>query len=429
MILNAIGKKKYTLKISIHTDDKKMYCRDVFHFFDTFIKAENSLSFFLLYNQILVFQYLRHSYFVYFHKNEFNNTISPKHTILNIFLGLQKTEKDSYILYLLLIHSRNKDIIILNKYELTAKIDKSMVEFTKIRSTNLALNCKEKYNYNSFYQFSFKHFLLLFKTKIIVFEKFEKFSIMTQNIDISFTNLPYLITNINSELILKSSGNYFYKLNLRNNNNPVITIFNDVTLNFNNEKYVDLLETMKVIIFYNCEVKKLKLSELKHYTKDIFHTHDIYSYIGNLEQILMEENINFFLNHNFENFKFKILILFSLINEKYSFVNKVFALIISNKNYYNIESEEEYHDFQKNIIFQNVIIYIIEIIIDVFENVNALSSRIIIEEFFMNIFIGCESFSEAHKYILFYIEERFNRGKNDKREEKFANLLKLLLDK
>ena len=429
MILNAIGKKKFTIKISIQNEEKKIYCKDVFNFFDTFIKTEKNIVYFLLYNQIIVFRYLRNSYFVYFQKNDLKNIISTKYTILNIFLALEKTEKECYVIFLLSKNSRNKDILILEKYELNDKIDKLVTEFTKIKSNNIDLGYNEKYTYNSFYQFNFKHFLLLFRKKIIVFEKFEKFSIITQIIDISFTNLPFLITNSNRELILKSSGNYFYKLNLKNNSNPVITIFNDVTLNFNNEKYVDLLDTLKVIIFYNCELKKVKLPELKHYTMDIFHSNDMYSYIGNLEQILSDENINFFLNHNFENFKFKILIIFSLINEKYSFMNKIFNLILFNKNFYHKENEEDYHDFQKNIIFQNVNIYIIEIIIDVFENVKCFNVRLIIEEFFKNIFNVSENLIEAHKYILFYIEERFNCEKNDKREEKFARMLKLLLDK
>ena len=415
MILDKIGRKKFSLIITTKNIlDRTLHKLNVFCFFDTFIKYEKDISYILLYNQILIFQYLNDSYFIY---NKNNAKIITNHCqIVNGFFSLnQKTNK----IFLLCI---NGDSIFLKENELD-KHKTKLKTYTKISSTNINFN--ERYNYNSIYEFNFRHFMLFFKSKLILFEKYDKVSIIIQNVDISFSNMPILINFRGEELILKSSGNYFYKLTLTNHVNPMYTILNEVTLNFNNDKYFDLIETLKLIIFYNCEILKHNFCDLKKIIVDIFHSNNIFSYVENLEQILSEENINFFLFHNIENHKFKTIIIFSLIHEKHNFFNKILSLVLKSKTICH-DQDEEFINFNQNHTYQYLIIYIIEIIFEVFQKVANVNLKSLLEEFFIKIIQRSLILEESFKHISYYLDEKFNKGRNN--EENYSKILQLILD-
>ena len=132
MILDKIGRKKFSLIITTKNIlDRTLHKLNVFCFFDTFIKYEKDISYILLYNQILIFQYLNDSYFIY---NKNNAKIITNHCqIVNGFFSLnQKTNK----IFLLCI---NGDSIFLKENELD-KHKTKLKTYTKISSTNINFN-------------------------------------------------------------------------------------------------------------------------------------------------------------------------------------------------------------------------------------------------------------------------------------------------
>jgi hypothetical protein len=125
------------------------------------------------------------------------------------------------------------------------------------------------------------------------------------------------------------------------NSNEYLPIFKDITLNFNNNKYIELLKSLKILILFNLEIQKIPFSDLQKYMKSIFHEYDIYSYIENIQYILNYENIIFFINYNFNSSKIYVIILFCILFEKHDFMRNIFSLLLNLDNYMSFSAEKK----------------------------------------------------------------------------------------
>jgi len=254
---------------------------------------------------------------------------------------------------------------------------------------------KAENSFNSFIEFENSFFAFICNAKVFLFEKFEKQAILTQVYDVSFMDNPFplnlFFTNyeienfqiqnfqnenkINKDKLINcnniitiepnnshnnsntckannassatsywttnkdyfyllSSNKFIYKLSLKSNtrSNEFLPIFKDITLNFNNNKYIELLKSLKIIILYNLEIQRIPFKSLQNHMKSIFHEYDIYSYIENIQEILSYENIIFFINYNFNSSKIYVIILFCLVFDRADFMRKFFNLLLNLDN-------------------------------------------------------------------------------------------------
>jgi len=323
--------------------------------------------------------------------------ITSKYKNSHSLVFLSKTEKDIKIFkYLLTNVKDNEEFILFSKiifYEknqansnlkhLLNIIKESEIisaqNYTKALKTEkmLKLGDFQTLYSNSFIEFENSYFALICNNNIFLFEKFENQSILIQNFDIAFMDNPFPLNlnftnyqienfhyyckdngfsssypNLNKDAFISIDKDYFYFLSSRkfiykislkskNSENDYLPIFKDITLNFNNSKYVELLKSVKILILYNLEIRKIPFYDLKKFMKNIFHEYDIYSYIENIQDILSYENIIFFINYNFNSSKIYVIILFCMIFEKYNFIRSLFNLLLNMEYYMNFNSDKK----------------------------------------------------------------------------------------
>lgn len=315
-----------------------------------------------LFNKIFILEYLSHKFFFYNLEENYHQIITTKYEVIDVFLDLTNKSLQSHNIILLILDKQSKGktcTFHLKKFNFNKFYCKDQITyFTKISGSfnsnekikNLFLsndrnrNNMSLYSLNSYFEFSDKsnstnlHFLLIKKNYIYLFEKFSHCSIITHSLDINFTSLPYPIV-VNSKFYIVSSEKFIYKLELtlKNNESNFYSIFKDMTLNFNNEKYNEMLEILKIILYYNLEIDNLPFLEVKNYMRNIFEEYDIFSYVESLTHSLNSENVVLFLSYNLNNSKLFVIFLYCLIFENYKFVTDLFIFIIESK-------KEEYDD-------------------------------------------------------------------------------------
>lgn len=222
--------------------------------------------------------------------------------------------------------------------------------------------------FNTFIEFDNSYFALKMKSLIFLFEKFEKHAFLVHTYDISFMENPFPINLIftnyeveNYHLIqnkknkheklntnkscfycterdyfyMISSEKFLYKINLKTKTaeNEYLPIFKDITLNFNNNKYLNLLQTLKLLLVFNLEIQAIPFNKLKNYMKNIFHEYDIYSYLENIQDVLSYENVIFFINHNFNSSKIYVILLYCIIFDKADFIRSFLFLCLNMDDY------------------------------------------------------------------------------------------------
>ena len=64
--------------------------------------------------------------------------------------------------------------------------------------------------------------------------------------------------------------------------------------------------------------------------ENIFHDYDLYSYVGNLIQVLNEENINFFITYSIKNYKLYTCFIYCLIHGQYNLLHKIIDILKAN---------------------------------------------------------------------------------------------------
>lgn len=354
-------------------------------------------------NKIFILEYIKNNYFIYHLELGYSQLIKTKNEI-------------KYFLYDITSKSLQHDNIIL---VMNNKILKkfNFNKFTKINNiefytkTNVELeNLNDKSNFSSFSEFNNNHFIIMTKNYFYLLEKFQNTSILIQTIDISFTLNPYFFkfkipNSKEDEFYLISSEFYIYRIKICDKNNESFSIFKDLSLNFNNEKYFRLLETLKIIIYFNLEIDKLEFSKLKIYMNNIFQEYDIFSYVENLNSVLSEENIVFFITHNLNSSKLQVIFLFCLIFENCEFLKNVLKLINSNGTNLKNEIENNY-DLSNNLFLTTFIQFILEFYQDFFsfknnQSNNSIPIPILIYEFFSKCF---EQENNLLKYIENYLE-------------------------
>jgi hypothetical protein len=74
-----------------------------------------------------------------------------------------------------------------------------------------------------------------------------------------------MVNSVNDDILIISSEIYMYKVSLQEKNiNSYYSMFKDLTLNFNDEKYNELREILKIIIYYNIKLDEMKFEDLKN---------------------------------------------------------------------------------------------------------------------------------------------------------------------
>lgn len=312
-----------------------------------------------------------------------------------ILCDVSKKMKDSYSLIFLSKNKNSKNEIFVYKL-LISKFDKfeEIKFYSKIKIDNFTQNkFTEKYfkysndtNFNNFdstnifMELKNSYFVIVFPDKIFLFEKFNKYAIDIQNLDISFMDMVFPLNlifsnsefenfgnfnfkendkinlndkysyNDNNYLYLLSSKKYLYKIyfKLQKKETEYLPIFKDISLNFNNTKFRDFTNYLKFLIVYNLEIKKIPFEELSKQLNWVFHEFDIFSYVENMMEIISFENIIFFLNHNFASSKIFILLLFCLIYNRHDFIRKIFMILIKLENYIYLSADRFSKEFDLN---------------------------------------------------------------------------------
>jgi hypothetical protein len=358
-ILNTINKQL----IEVYLNEIKPSSK-VFSFFQNKnFKYINKIIF----NKVLVIEYMKGFYYFYNIKHNYGEFFKG-YKIVNILYDWSR--KLLHSVDLIIITENKENELSLFRYNFNNFITKFelMDHYTKLKNIkNNPFFVKENdnnnfnFSYTSFDELTNNLFVLIFKTKIFLFEKFPLYSILIQTIDISFTLDPIIIKN--NELVIISSECFFYRLNLSTSNKDNYTIFRDITLNFNNEKYVELLENLKIIIYFNLELQKIEFKELKFYTKHIFEEYDIFSYVENLVDVLNEEKIMFFLSHNLQSSKLYVILLFCLVFEKINVLKKIFQFL------------KIYSDNNNDFHYSAYVILFIEFIKDFFSSIDSIKQN------------------------------------------------------
>jgi hypothetical protein len=335
--------------------------------FQFFIKEGRSNLHYLslvLFNKIFILEYLSHNYFFYNAEENYYQIMTTKYKIVDFFLDLTTKSLQAHNLILLIQDEKIKgktNTFHLKKFNFNKFYSKDQnTYFTKISGS---LNSNEKIknlfltknrtiknitqnSLNCYFEFSDKsnstnlHFILLKNNNIYLFEKFSHCSILIHTLDINFASLPYPVV-INSKFYIASSEKFIYKLDLslKNKEHNFYSIFKDMTLNFNNEKYNEMLETLKIILYYNLEIDSLSFSEVKNYMKNIFEEYDIFSYVESLTHTLNSENVILFLSYNLNNAKLFVIFIYCLVFENYKFITNLFKFIIESQT----EDDNNYH--------------------------------------------------------------------------------------
>jgi hypothetical protein len=322
-------------------------------------------------------EYLDKQYYFYNLDEKYRKILKLKVKIVNIYLDISSKSLTNY--NLLYSVKRNK-YIYLQKFNFNKFINEvEIIPYTKILVNegfaDDSLN--QAYKFSSFAQIDQNSFIICNKSFILYFERFGNISILRHKISIQFLNTPLYVNNLN-EILLISSELFIYRIKVAfKENNAFNSIFQDLTLNFNNQKYLDLLETIKIITYYNIEIDKIELKDLKNHMRNIFLEYDIFSYVENLNNILNEENVVFFINHNMGNSKLNIVILFCFIFEVRDFITKILNCLLNC---------EEGIQLEENLNFILFFEYLSEFIRDFFKDFKSIDTNRLLQDLFKDSF-------------------------------------------
>ncbi len=307
-----------------------------------------------LFNEIYVLDYSNNHYFFYSPMNSNSLVFNPKYKICAFFYDL--TYKILHCHTLVLVIRKSEGQYVLKKLLLKRVFDSSdIIQFTKIFSKKEAYD--SKYKYSSFYQFDSSYFTICNGHCIHLYEKFSESSILIQKIEIGFMSTPFPVIKDNRFHLL-SSESFLYRLTMIEKSKASFSIFKDLTLNFTDDKFREMMDMLKVIIYTKIEIDNIEFKDLHLYCKEFFSYYDLFSYVQNLSHILNEENVLFFLNFNLTNHKLQALFLFCVVNSNYDFLRLIFDLLffsVLDENqpntqfvYYLTLFIEEIKDFLRN---------------------------------------------------------------------------------
>lgn len=329
VILSAVNTHKYSLVLNDHTI--------LFEYFsDKKNEAKRNNNVFVLYNDIILYRYSKWSY----HINSISVTrhinIVLKERILNVFNNLSPN----------LLKAKTHIVFLTSKYDLIKLAfdnnNKSIVHYTSlsdiieyIKHTGLLIN-NPLFTHYTFYEIDDFTFILFTIDAIFLFDKGIRNSILLNKISISFSNYPCPIILHSYDLCFVSSEKFIYQVNISSKQSNSLSLFGDLALNFNNEKYKEMMDLIKIFLYYQIEIQKKSLDEIVREDKDnllglLFEQYDLHSYIENLSSIISEDNASFFINYNLNSSKLQVIIIYSIIYRKYNLLNKLIKIMNSNE--------------------------------------------------------------------------------------------------
>jgi hypothetical protein len=272
--------------------------------------------------------YEKYNYLLLNLKENYSHTITTKCKISNIFLDLtvKGLKSDFIILY---IYNKKEQTALLKKFNFNKFIKNEKIwNYTKIINMKNLSILNEIYEYNSFYEVDNSRFILMNSKSLFLFEKYRDYSLLIDSYDISFLVVPFALKFTNLSLISSEFFIYHVKFGFRDNQVNCFSLVKDITLNVNNYKYKELLQTLKILIYFNIEIMMIPFEELRDYLKNVFEEYDLFSYVQNLYSYLNPENIYLFLSFNLNNHKLYVILIFCLIFDKIDLIKKIFDMIM-----------------------------------------------------------------------------------------------------
>jgi hypothetical protein len=364
-----------------------------------FISPKNQIQIekfprFLLYNhsnhyKIFCFEYIKRCVFIYNINDKYYKLLYIPKELVNILTDLSCRTENFKMICLILKKGNKHFIYRYFLYNSFLKKENELSFYTEIQKFEGISKALEKQM--TFIELNSNYFILFSKKEIRLFEKCNNQSFLIHFLDISFTKNVYPII-FQENICFISSHAYIYQIKISKKKNDNISIFKDLTLNFNNEKYRDLLETLKLILYYNLEVDKLEFQDLPNIMESIFHEQDIFSYTHNLSNVLNEENILFFISHNLSSSKIQILFLYSLIFDNLNFFSIIYQTLLKlDKLNFRYLKTGHMHFSTKEQKFPNqtffvLLITMVEFFSDFFKEFQIFNLKATLEPMLYNIF-------------------------------------------
>ena len=343
-ILYKINKKK----INIYLNDKL-----ILEYFENINNNNNFYpkNFPILFNKFVFICYSENKYFYYNINNNIKFNFNFQGKINLFFYDLNNNNNNKIVFYFL---SNNLTLTYFNdnnisKYKLNIKDNKILFELN---------NNNNNFKYNSIYKcfinnkkyliFSIKNFILLFNNTN------NKYYKLINYIKISNNYVSFLYKN-NICLLTKEKIIYEIKIISNKNSNNNEQLFKNISLKENKKNYNELLIKIKILLYYEIMINKIKFSEINNNNKilEIFNNYKISNYIENLNNSINKDNIYFFLKINLKDEILQCIIIYCLIFKKFSLFKKIFNLLdlkdlIIFKIYIKSFIQKFFIDFQNN---------------------------------------------------------------------------------
>lgn len=293
----------------------------------------------ILFKDIIIFHYSKSCYHINTIFSHRHINICLNETIVNVFYDLSPklSKSKTHIVFL----TANYNLVKLSYYNNNTK---SMLHYTSLhfqsnkpyRDHIVSLGKNNRcFTHYSFYEIDNFTFILFTIDSIFLFDKGITHSTLLHRINIAFSKYPFPILLNNNDLCFISSEQFIYQVNISSKQTTSLSLFGDLGLNFNNEKYKEMLELLKIILYYHLEIHHLSLNEITQITDNqltlLFEQYDLHSYIENLTTIISEDNTAFFINYNLASSKLQAIIIYSFIYKNYILLNKLIRIISSNE--------------------------------------------------------------------------------------------------